>query len=81
VRWWIEGRQPFYPDGSRSFEEVDRLNIGADGVAEPHSETGGYRFFPGAPTLRFSQGVAAHQQWRSSTSTIPQAYIDQTSQH
>ncbi len=28
-----QARQGFFPDGSRSFEEIDRLAIGADGSA------------------------------------------------
>src|SRR5712671_3523488 len=27
------GRQGFFPDGSRSFEEIDRMSIGVDGTA------------------------------------------------
>jgi L-asparaginase len=43
------GRQPFFPDGSRSFEEIDRLSVDADGRANPISSAADVDFYRIAP--------------------------------
>ena len=35
-----KARQGFFPDGSRSFEEIDRLQIGEKGTGNPHLRQG-----------------------------------------
>lgn len=42
-------RQPFYPDASRLFEEIDRLQVGEDGVAGQLDRLADYGFYRAAP--------------------------------
>ena len=42
-------RQGFYPDGSRSFEEIDRLSVGDDGRASLTSSVADVDFYRGLP--------------------------------
>jgi L-asparaginase len=42
-------RQPFFPDASRLFEEIDRLGIGDDGLAGQLDRLADYDFFRPAP--------------------------------
>ena len=42
-------RQPFYPDASRVFEEIDRLQPGDDGLAGHLDRLADYEFFRPAP--------------------------------
>jgi L-asparaginase len=53
-------RQGFFPDGSRSFEEIDRLSIGVDGTASQLSSVATIDFYRGAPPAGFTKGLAAH---------------------
>jgi len=53
-------RQGFFPDGSRSFEEIDRLSIGVDGTANLISAKATVDFYRGAPPSGFTKGLAAH---------------------
>lgn len=55
-----EGRQGFFPDGSRSFEEIDRLSIGTEGVASQLSSIAEIDFYRGAPPGGFTKGKPAH---------------------
>ena len=67
----IQGRQGFFPDGSRSFEEIDRLSIGAerrgerDLVAWPTSTS------IVARRRRLHQGPAAEQRTDMGEGDIP----------
>ncbi len=54
------GRQGFFPDGSRSFEEIDRISIGVDGMASQLSSLADIDFYRGAPPGGFTKGLAAH---------------------
>ena len=54
-----KARQPFFPDGSHSFEEIDRLGIGADGVAGLISAQADVDFFRVLPPAGYSQGLSA----------------------
>jgi L-asparaginase len=54
------GRQGFFPDGSRSFEEIDRLSIGVDGTASLLSSIATIDFYRGVPPAGFTKGVPAH---------------------
>jgi hypothetical protein len=45
----VSGRQGFFPDGSRSFEEIDRLSIGAEGIASLLSSIATVDFYRGVP--------------------------------
>ncbi|MFI5042662.1 MAG: asparaginase domain-containing protein [Acidimicrobiales bacterium] len=43
-------RQPFYPDASRLFEEIDRFQIGEDGLAGQLDRLADYDFYRAAPS-------------------------------
>jgi L-asparaginase len=52
-------RQPFYPDGSRLFEEIDRLGIDEDGVANTLSAKAVFDFYRAVPSGGYTKGLAA----------------------
>ncbi|MBV8534966.1 MAG: asparaginase [Alphaproteobacteria bacterium] len=54
-----KARQGFFPDGSRSFEEIDRLSIGVDGTASQISATAVVEFYRGLPPGGFTKGLPA----------------------
>jgi L-asparaginase len=51
-------RQGFYPDGSRSFDEIDRLGVGQDGLAGKLSSEAAISFFRVLPPAGFTQGLS-----------------------
>lgn len=55
-------RQGFFPDGSRSFEEIDRLGIEPDGTASPISSRADVDFFRVAPPAGYTKGLPAHRR-------------------
>jgi L-asparaginase len=50
-------RQGFYPDGSRSFEEIDRLGIDANGLAGAISSLADITFHRVLPPAGFTKGL------------------------
>lgn len=50
-------RQGFFPDGSRSFEEIDRLSIGADGKVNMIGGRAEVDFYRVAPPGGFTKGL------------------------
>jgi L-asparaginase len=54
-----KARQGFFPDGSRSFEEIDRLQIGVDGLGNMISAKADIDFYRVMPPGGFRKGVAA----------------------
>lgn len=52
-------RQPFYPDASRLFEEIDRLGIGDDGLASLLSAKAVYDFYRALPSGGYTKGLPA----------------------
>jgi L-asparaginase len=52
-------RQPFYPDASRLFEEIDRLGIGDDGVASVLSAKAVFDFYRAVPSGGYTKGLPA----------------------
>jgi len=54
-----QARQSFYPDGSRSFEEIDRLSVGAAGVANLISSHADVDFFRVLPPAGYTRGLPA----------------------
>jgi hypothetical protein len=52
-----KARQGFFPDGSRSFEEIDRLSIGVDGKASMISTLADVDFYRGAPPSGYTKGL------------------------
>ena len=54
-----KARQGFFPDGSRSFEEIDRLSVGADGRASVISSVAEVDFYRLLPPSGYNTGLAA----------------------
>jgi hypothetical protein len=52
-------RQPFFPDGSRAFEEIDRLGIGEHGEGNLIAAQADIEFFRVLPPAGYTQGQAA----------------------
>src|SRR5581483_8029140 len=52
-------RQPFYPDGSRSFEEIDRLGVDEEGVGNLISSKADVSFFRVLPPGGYTKGLPA----------------------
>ncbi|HVA15866.1 MAG TPA: asparaginase domain-containing protein [Stellaceae bacterium] len=52
-------RQGFFPDGSRSFEDIDRMSIGADGKASTISSLATVDFYRLLPPGGYTKGLAA----------------------
>jgi L-asparaginase/Glu-tRNA(Gln) amidotransferase subunit D len=50
-------RQPFYPDASRIFEEIDRLGVGEDGVGSLLSSRADFDFIRALPPGGYSKGL------------------------
>src|SRR5271170_8008081 len=54
-----KARQGFFPDGSRSFEEIDRLQIGEKGVGNLISAHADVDFYRVLPPSGYTKGVPA----------------------
>jgi hypothetical protein len=54
-----QSRQPFYPDASRLFEEIDRLGIGDDGAANLLSSKALFDFYRAVPSGGYTKGLPA----------------------
>jgi hypothetical protein len=50
-------RQPFYPDASRLFEEIDRLGIGDEGLASLLSAKAVFDFYRAVPSGGYTKGL------------------------
>src|ERR1700730_7681821 len=57
-----QARQSFYPDGSRSFEEIDRLSIGSEGVANLISSFADVDFYRVLPPAGYTKGLPASRR-------------------
>jgi len=55
-------RQGFFPDGSRSFEEIDRLGIDSDGTASTISSRADVDFYRVAPPAGYKKGLPASRR-------------------
>ena len=64
-------RQPFFPDASRLFEEIDRLGIGDDGLGNTLSGRADFDFFRAAPPGGYTRGLAASLRTDSGAGDIP----------
>src|SRR5687767_11259233 len=53
------GRQGFFPDGSRSFEEIDRLSVDVKGSASVLSSIATVDFYRGVPPSGYTKGLPA----------------------
>jgi L-asparaginase len=67
----ITGRQGFFPDGSRSFEEIDRMSIGVEGTASLLSSIATIDFYRGVPPGGFTKGLPAHLRSDKGEGDIP----------
>ena len=54
-----KARQGFFPDGSRSFEEIDRLQIGVDGIGNLLSTMADFDFYRAMPPGGYRKGLPA----------------------
>jgi L-asparaginase len=64
-------RQGFYPDGSRSFEEVDRLSVDEQGLAGVLSSVADIDFFRVLPPSGYTKGLAATARPDKGSGDIP----------
>jgi len=64
-------RQGFFPDGSRSFEEIDRFGIGADGIAGTISSLADIEFHRVLPPAGYMQGLSAKGRPDAGSGDIP----------
>lgn len=58
----MAARQGFYPDGSRPFEEIDRLGVGPDGLAGAISSLADVTFHRVLPPAGFTKGLPQVQR-------------------
>src|SRR6266446_859540 len=64
-------RQPFYPDASRLFEEIDRLGIDEDGVANMLSSKADFDFYRALPSAGYTKGLPAAARTDVGAGDIP----------
>lgn len=64
-------RQGFFPDGSRSFEEIDRMSIGVDGRASMISSIATVDFYRGIPPGGYTKGKPAALRTDKGEGDIP----------
>ena len=65
------GRQGFFPDGSRSFEEIDRLSVGVEGTASVLSSIATIDFYRGVPPSGYTKGLPADRRTDKGDGDIP----------
>ena len=70
-------RQPFYPDASRLFEEIDRLGIGDDGLASLLSARATYDFYRAVPSGGYTRGLPACERPDVGEGDIPPETLGQ----
>ena len=66
-----EARQGFYPDGSRSFEEIDRLMVDDAGIASSISALADVDFYRGVPPGGYRSGLAEAERPDIGDGAIP----------
>lgn len=64
-------RQPFYPDASRLFEEIDRFEIGQDGHVNQLSAMAEFDFFRPAPPAGYTKGASESDRTDLGDGDIP----------
>src|SRR5262249_3230180 len=57
-----KARQPFFPDGSRSFEEIDRLHLGVRGLNNLIGAGVDVDFYRVLPPSGYRKGLAAQRR-------------------
>jgi hypothetical protein len=66
-----QSRQPFLPDGSRVFEEIDRLGIGRYGTGNQISGKAEVDFFRIAPSGGYTKGLPAGKRTDRGAGDVP----------
>jgi L-asparaginase len=66
-----QARQSFYPDGSRSFEEIDRLGIGSAGIGNLISSFADMDFYRVLPPAGYTKGLPASRRTDIGEGDIP----------
>ncbi len=66
-----KARQGFFPDGSRSFEEIDRLAVGREGLGNLISAKADIDFHRILPPAGYTKGLAANRRTDSGSGDIP----------
>jgi L-asparaginase len=66
-----QARQSFYPDGSRSFEEIDRLGIGSEGIGNLISSFADVDFYRVLPPAGYTKGLPASRRTDVGEGDIP----------
>lgn len=64
-------RQPFYPDASRIFEEIDRFGIDDSGFGNLLSSKADYDFYRAAPSGGYKKGLPAAERTDVGEGDIP----------
>src|ERR1700736_2088072 len=66
-----KARQGFFPDGSRSFEEIDRLQIGEKGIGNRISANAEIDFYRILPPSGYTKGLPAERRTDAGAGDIP----------
>jgi L-asparaginase len=66
-----QARQSFYPDGARSFEEIDRLGIGSAGIGNLISSFADVDFYRVLPPAGYTKGLPASHRTDVGEGDIP----------
>lgn len=66
-----QARQGFFPDGSRSFEEIDRLSVTADGTANAISASAEVDFYRVMPPAGYRKGLPHRARTDKGEGDIP----------
>lgn len=72
-----KSRQPYYPDGSRLFEEIDRFGIGESGTGNLVSSRAHMDFFRVLPSGGYTKGLAADRRTDVGRGDIPPETLGQ----
>jgi L-asparaginase len=66
-----QARQPFFPDGSRLFEEIDRLSVTKNGTASGISALADIDFYRPLPPAGYRKGLPAERRTDVGDGDIP----------
>lgn len=72
-----KSRQPYYPDGSRIFEEIDRFSIAENGTGNLVSARAEMDFFRILPSSGFTKGLPADRRTDKGEGDIPPETLGQ----
>ena len=72
-----KSRQPYYPDGSRMFEEIDRFSIAENGTGNLVSARAEMDFFRILPSSGYTKGLPEHLRTDAGNGDIPPESLGQ----